>query len=257
MIAAQGIVVTTGRRRLVDVVSIAVRPGQVTAVLGPNGSGKSTLLKVLAGEIAPSGGSVSLDGRPLAAWRRADLARRRAVLPQHGAIDFPLTAGEVVALGRSPWSGRPESLDDADAVAHARERLDLGPLWDQLYPTLSGGERQRVQLGRALAQLWVRRPAAPRYLLLDEPTSALDIAHQLEVLALARELAGKGIGVLAVLHDLNQALTAADGFVLLARGQIVEAGAIADGPTAAALQAVYHVPVEFVRRADGRRAALV
>mgnify|MGYP003478585558 FL=1 len=92
--------------------SISVRPGELHALLGPNGAGKSTLFGVLAGDIAPTRGEVTLNGTPLSAHKPKDLARVRGVLLQQNTVTFPFTAREVVAMGRVPWARTPEEDDD-------------------------------------------------------------------------------------------------------------------------------------------------
>ncbi|HSI39237.1 MAG TPA: heme ABC transporter ATP-binding protein [Xanthobacteraceae bacterium] len=216
MYQAQGIVVAAGGRRLLDGAEITVRRGEVTVIVGPNGAGKSTLLKVLAGEIAPARGAVTLDGVPLAAFSPAALARRRAVLPQSVHVAFPFTVAEVVAIGLPAGAGR------SGRVERALARVDLTDFATRTYEPLSGGERQRVQIARVLAQLEAGEGAG--YLLLDEPTASLDLAHQMLVVRLAREVAAAGGGVAAVLHDLNLAAMAADRLVALKDGRVAAAG---------------------------------
>ena len=247
MIEARGVVVVgEGGRRLLDGVSVVLRPGCFTAVLGANGAGKTTLLRVLAGELAPDGGEVLLEGRGLAGLGRLGLARRRAVLGQHQGLEFGFVVRDVVELGRLPHAGTAAARDDGAAVAAAREAFGLGELWGRRYPSLSGGERQRVQLARVAAQLWGVEGA----LFLDEPTAALDLAQQRVALGFARRSAESGAAVLAVLHDLNQAALADE--VLLLRGGVLLAG----GPAGEVLrpemlEACFGVAVEVVRRAGG------
>jgi len=88
--------------RLRDI-SCEIRPGELSVIIGPNGSGKTSLVKVLAGELSPSQGQVSLDNINLTDWQSEALARRRAVMPQHATLDFPFRVRDVVALGRSPY----------------------------------------------------------------------------------------------------------------------------------------------------------
>ncbi|MBW8726822.1 MAG: heme ABC transporter ATP-binding protein [Inquilinus limosus] len=256
MIRAESVAFSIGRAQLLDGVDLAVAPGRFTAVIGPNGAGKSTLLRCLCGEIAPASGRVTLDGTPISAWDLVALARRRAVLPQQVTLDFPLTAREVVALGRGPHRGVADAGADRRAVDAALDAADVTVLAERSYPTLSGGEQQRVQFARALAQIHGTL-AAPTYLLLDEPTASLDLAHQSAVLRIARALADAGTGVLAILHDLNQAARYADEMVLLRRGRVFAAGPPAEVLTAATVEAVFGCPVEIIPNPHSDRPFLV
>lgn len=259
MIEAQNVTVRAGGLALLDGVSCALHPGTVTAVLGPNGAGKTTLLRVLSGMARPMSGEVLLDGVPLHAMDRATLARRRAVLGQHQALEFGLLVEDVVALGRLPHAGTALARGNRAAIASARDKFGLGAMWRRPYPTLSGGERQRVQLARIAAQLW--RPldtgeASTRLLFLDEPTAALDLSQQGVALAFARQLANEGAAVLAVLHDLNQA-TMADHAILLQAGRLIAVGKAAAVMQPDILRACFSVDIEAVARGDGRQAFLV
>ncbi len=91
-----------GHADLLRDVSLVVRPGEVLVMVGPNGAGKSTLLNVLAGDLAPTSGTVLLDGKPIGAYKPHDLALERAVLPQQALLQFAFTVREVVEMGRSP-----------------------------------------------------------------------------------------------------------------------------------------------------------
>jgi iron complex transport system ATP-binding protein len=214
------------RRALVDQVTLTVTPGEMVALLGPNGAGKSTLLKLLAGDVAPSTGQVMLDDDALATVRSHQLARRRAVLRQDLALPFSFTAAEVVRMGRLPHRGIADEREDARIVADALELLNAGHLAHRLYPTLSGGEQQRVQLARALTQIWAPGESG-RYLLLDEPTSNLDLVHQHQALSVARSFAReRGIGVLAILHDVALAVRHADRLALLKGGRLIASGSV-------------------------------
>ena len=105
-LAARGLTVAIDGARLLDEVDFEARPGELHALLGPNGAGKSTLLGALAGDVTPTAGTVSLDGRPLAEWKLRELARVRAVLLQQHEVFFPFTVREVVEMGRAPWRAR-------------------------------------------------------------------------------------------------------------------------------------------------------
>jgi iron complex transport system ATP-binding protein len=257
MIVATDLGIRIGGVSLLRDTAICVAPGSFVAIIGPNGAGKSTLLRALAGELPPAEGRVTLDGMAVVRLPRGELARRRAVLPQAVRLAFPMLVEEVVALGRTPHFGAPTMKDDDQAGAAAIARAGIGPLCGRSYDTLSGGEQQRVNLARVLAQIWTREPTAPRYLLLDEPTAPLDVAQQHHVLRLVRELADSGIGVCAVLHDVNQAAMWADTIVALRGGRSVAHGTPAQVITAETLESIYAVPFAVLGAPGGAPVAQV
>lgn len=226
-------------RQVLDGVDFEAVAGQVVALVGPNGAGKSTLLAALAGELAPSAGTVELDGQPLAHWTTLDMARRRAVLPQTHTVGFPFTAREVVAMGRAPWVRTERREHDEKQIAAAMAATDVAHLATRSFPTLSGGERARVALARVLAQ-------DTATLLLDEPTAALDLGHQEAVLRLAAERADDGAAVVVVLHDLGVAAAYADRVAVLDSGRIAADGPPRDVLTTELLTRVYQHPVEVL-----------
>ena len=221
MIIARHVALTLGGKRILDEVSIGVEPGTITAVIGPNGAGKSTLLKIITGELKPDRGMVQLDGRDIENWSAQEMARRRAVLPQSSSLSFPFVVREVVLMGRMPYRDGLETAEDLAIGREALSLVDLEAFEERNYITLSGGERQRVHLARILAQVWETDKENPKYLLLDEPTSSLDLQHQHSTLQIARQWAGRGAGVLVILHDLNLAMTYVDKVLLLDRGKTV------------------------------------
>lgn len=211
-------------RELLRNITFRLTDGELLAVLGRNGAGKSTLLRHLTGELGKEG--VRMFGQPLREYAAADLARRRAALPQQTPLTFAYEVLDVVLLGRIPH-GRRETPEDREIARAALARVGLAGFEHRNILTLSGGEQQRVHLARVLAQLWAD-PAAPeqpaRVLLLDEPTSSLDLAHQHATLRLARELCTQGVGVIAVLHDLNLAAQYADRVLIVAGGRVTALG---------------------------------
>ncbi len=214
---AESIAVRVGRRELIHDVSLALVPGEFVAVIGPNGAGKSTLMNALAGDRRVASGRVTLDGLPLASWGKTTLAHRRAVLPQHSAVAFDFTGRQVATLGLLAHRGELSDKRTAAIVGRALDETEATTFADRPYSVLSGGERQRVQLARVLAQCDAD-PAAKRYLLLDEPIAGLDLAHQHAALAGARRRVERGLGVLAVLHDLSMAARYADRVAILQDG---------------------------------------
>lgn len=211
-------------RRILDAISLDLRPGELLAIVGPNGAGKTTLLAAMAGDLVPSAGVVSLDGRRLQHWTPLDLARRRAVMPQASKLGFSLAVHEVVALGRAPYRQIHGRHVHAAAIERAIALADIGHLARRAYMTLSGGEQQRVQLARAIAQLNLEDAKAAPLLLLDEPTASLDLAHAHAVLKISRDLAARGVAVAAVLHDLPLAYRYADRVAVLQGGRLQALG---------------------------------
>ena len=215
-------------------ISFALLPGCVLGVVGPNGSGKTTLLRLLYRFHRPTTGTVSIDGQDIWTQTARKVARKVAVVLQEQPTDFALTVREIAALGRTPHSrgfGGRDGARDAEIVDRALDRLDLRGLADRHLGTLSGGERQRVMVARALAQ-------EPRLLILDEPTNHLDIRHQLEVMALIRDLP---LTIVTSLHDLNMAAGACDDVLLLKDGRALGFGPPADVLTEAALSGAFDV----------------
>lgn len=255
MIEVESVRVRAGGVKLLDGVSLAVRPGEVVALLGANGAGKSTLLGAVAGDITPEAGAIRLAGRPVAGWTPAELGRVRAVLRQRCDLDFDFRVDDVVLLGRSVHSRRETRYDHAIAQAALRE-VGCDHLTGRSYLTLSGGERQRVQLARVLAQIWESAGGEGSYLLLDEPTASLDLREQHRVLAIARDFARRGGGVLAVVHDLNLASQYADRLVVLRKGRVVAAGEPAAVLTPETVQEAFAVTVCLMRYPQ-RRVPLI
>jgi iron complex transport system ATP-binding protein len=240
VLEAHGVTVAYGGRPVVDDVDLSVRSGEIVALVGPNGAGKSTLLGVLAGDLAPDRGSVTVDRAPISSWRPNELAIRRGVLLQRVALSFPFTVTQVVRMGRAPWGGTTaEDWDDA-VVAAAMVETDVRELADRVFTSLSGGEQARAALARVLAQ-------EASILLLDEPTASLDIRHQEQVLRVARSRADRGDAVVVVLHDLDIAAAHADVVVVLADGRIRAQGPPDEVCTAELLSDVYEHPIEVLR----------
>ncbi|HLV11970.1 MAG TPA: ABC transporter ATP-binding protein [Trueperaceae bacterium] len=229
-----------------DGVTLRVEPGEVVGLIGPNGAGKSTLLCLFTRQLAPASGRVLLDGRELERFGRFELARRVALVSQEPEVPVGFTVAETVAMGRAPHVGLlgAPGPEDERVVAAALAATGMLPLAGRRVETLSGGERQRAVFARALAQ-------EPAYLLLDEPTNHLDLRYQVELLAYARAQAAAGVGVLAVLHDLNLAARACDRLVLLSAGRVAAAGPPPEVLRPELLAATYRAAVDVLTSADG------
>jgi iron complex transport system ATP-binding protein len=235
-LAAEGLSVELAGRRVLTDVACSIVPGRITGLIGPNGAGKSTLLRSLAGLVAPTAGSVTLDGRSIAGLSRRDVARAIAFLPQERTVHWPLAARAVVALGRIPHRSGPagEGAADTRAIDEAMTAMDIVALADRPVGELSGGERARVLFARALAQ-------RSSVIIADEPTAGLDPAHALELLELLSRLATEGRGIAIALHDLSLAARFCHDVVVLNEGRVVASGARPDVMTAERLAGVFGV----------------
>ncbi|MBC2933774.1 heme ABC transporter ATP-binding protein [Nocardioides sp. zg-1228] len=237
--SVRGVTTSFGTRRVLDDVDLDLHAGEVLALVGPNGTGKSTLLAVVAGDLEPERGAVTVHGRPVRQWRLQALARERAVLTQEQRVSFPFPVREVVEMGRAPWRGHPEEdLDDLE-VAAAMQTTEVEHLAVRSFGSLSGGEKGRASFARVLAQ-------QTGILMLDEPTAALDIGHQETLLATARRRAAAGAAVLVVLHDLTLAAAHADRMVLLEDGRVAAVGTPREVLDPALLTRVYRHRIEVV-----------
>jgi len=233
-----------GARPVLRGVDAGFARGKVTGIVGPNGAGKTTLLRVALGLMAPSSGSVNVLGKPLALWSREGLARTIAYLPQRGDAHWPVPARQLAALGRLPHRAAfaPLSSIDAEAVDIALTRCDALQFADRPMDELSAGERARVLFARALAT------GAP-VLLADEPAAFLDPAHQLRLMDLLREEAGRGTAVAVTLHDLSLAARHCDEIVVLHQGRAAAMGPPGSALSDATLAEVFGIGVE--RTASG------
>jgi iron complex transport system ATP-binding protein len=164
---------------------------------------------------------------------------------QEVQVAFDFTVREVVSLGRLPHLRKPKPFSALDEriVNAAMERVQILQLAGRSVQSLSSGERQRVFLAMALAQ-------EPKVLLLDEPTAHLDLKYQIEFLELIRELANRGLAVIASVHDLNLAAQYANRVAVLSQGSIAGCGPPREILTSELIQRVWGVQVNVVQRSE-------
>ena len=218
MIQLDDLCFSYGGRTVLHDISATFSPGKLYAVLGPNGSGKTTLIRLLSRLLLPDSGSLTLDGKSYACFGRKEFSRQLALLPQTRPIPA-ISVQDLVSHGRFPYLGlsRTPGKADIDAVERAMAAVNVLDFAGRDLRQLSGGERQRVYLALLLAQ-------DTRYVLLDEPTTYLDASAQFSVMENLKRMSQDGKCVIAVLHDLNLALSFSDEICLLDQGRIAAFG---------------------------------
>lgn len=215
--------------------SFAVEKGTFFVILGPNGSGKTTLLKTVSGIGRIDTGTVSIRGQSITAYRRKELARTVAFVPQMVSLDLPYTVAEVVMMGRAPYLGALGVEGETDRViaGEAMAFTGVARLSERKFNELSGGERQRVMIAKAICQ-------KPEVILLDEPTASLDLSYQVKIMDLMEQLkTQQGTTVIMVSHDINLAAMYGDRLLLLKSGDIVGMGSPAEVLTRPLLERTY------------------
>lgn len=212
---AEGVFVSLGGLPILRDVSVSVAAGEAVALLGGNGSGKSTLVRSLMGLIPLQSGSVSLFGEPLESFR--DWARIGYV-PQHSAVAVAnATVREIVSSGRLAHRRPFQWLRRADhaAIDQALEQVGLSGRAGWPFASLSGGQKQRVLIARALA-------TQPDLLVMDEPLAGVDLHSQGGLADLLGRLAGRGLALLVVLHELGPMAAVLHRSVTLCDGRVVD-----------------------------------
>lgn len=211
MIELRNITLGYGSRTLIEDATTLFECGSMVALLGRNGTGKSTLLRALAALGDVQQGEIYIDGRPLAGLSRGELSRLVAFVTTERIDVEALTAYDLVAIGRSPytnWMGR-LSDDDRVAIERAMQIAGVAHMAERRVETMSDGECQRVMIARALAQ-------DTRVILLDEPTAFLDLPNRYELCTLLSRLAhDEGKCVIFSTHELDIALSLADSIALV------------------------------------------
>jgi iron complex transport system ATP-binding protein len=222
--------------------SFTIAPGERIAILGPSGAGKTTLLKLISGDLRPHVGFYECKGAPIQAWSLRSLSRARAVLPQSSEVAFGLMAHLVIGLGRIAIVG---DFKRDETVRQAARLSSCEHLLHRSFDTLSGGEKARIHLARVFAQLWDEKNSL---ILVDEPLASLDPGLQIELLESMKQYAdARNHAIVAILHDINQAMHHFDRLILVKEGKIVGdhaagMGAISD------LAALYQIQLDVIER---------
>ena len=218
-------------RKVVDGVSVRIRPGEVIGLLGPNGAGKTTSFHLILGLMPPKAGSVLLDGRVITNLPMYMRARRGVgYLPQEASIFRRMTVEEnllsILELRRTSPEQRRERCNELIhefGLTHVRRSPGYA---------LSGGERRRAEIARALA-------SEPRYMLLDEPFAGIDPIAVSDLQNIVVRLREKGIGVLITDHNVRETLQITDRAYIISQGRIFRHGTPLELASDAEVRKVY------------------
>lgn len=241
MLEVRGLKCGYGKAEIVHGVDFDIGAGEFVCVLGPNGCGKTTTMKAVLGLLPTMGGSVEVDGRPVAGMTERERARHLAYIPQAHTPPFPFSVADVVILGRTPYVNRMRSVpaEDKRIARESMERMGVLEFAERPYTHLSGGQQQLVLIARALAQ-------QPGLMVMDEPTASLDFGNQQLVLRQMRNLADSGTGVLMVTHDPDHALFCAHRVIVMESGRVIAQGPPARVLDQPCLQRIYGTDVRVL-----------
>jgi ABC-2 type transport system ATP-binding protein len=205
------LIVSFGRRRALDGLTLRASAGALTAVLGPNGAGKTTLLRCCTGLVRPRSGNIAVLGQRPGA---PGLAARIGLMPQSTGAWSGIRAGELLQY----LAGLYANPHDVDALV---ERLDLREFARTPYRRLSGGQQQSVNLAAAIL-------GRPELVFLDEPTAGMDPHARRATWHLLRELRAAGVTLVLTTHAMDEAEALADEVYILDAGRVAVAGTVAE-----------------------------
>ncbi len=205
-----------GRTLAVDDISFQARPGEIFGLLGPNGAGKTTTISILSGLLAPTAGSVTVDGRPMSPTAAA-VKRTMGIVPQEIALYDELNARENLSF----WGGL-YGLSGSRLRGRVDQVLALIGLTDRAgdrVKTFSGGMKRRLNLGLGLVH-------EPTVLLLDEPTVGVDPQARINILEVIRQVAASGKTVLYTTHYMQEAEELCQRLAIMDHGRILAEGSV-------------------------------
>ncbi|WP_321532631.1 ABC transporter ATP-binding protein [uncultured Desulfuromonas sp.] len=250
VIEARNLRFSYGRKPVLQGVDFNLAAGEVVSLLGPNGSGKSTLLKILLGLLRGQG-EVTLFGKPIGDYRRQDLARKIAYVPQIHHMPFSYTVLDVVLMGRLAHGSLFSNYCKRDyRLAHeALEQVGAEALAAMPFSRISGGQQQLALIARALCQ-------QAEILFLDEPVNGLDYGNQIKLLRFLRDFAKRGTTFLKTTHYPDHALACSDRVAMLDHGEIFAFDQVDRVLTPDNVQRLYGVAVEIAESRYGYRCCM-
>jgi ABC-type cobalamin/Fe3+-siderophores transport systems, ATPase components len=231
-----------GKRNIFEDISFSVGSGEVFCILGPNGTGKSTLLRCLCNLYRLNAGSISIDGRDIASYGPANLAKKIGFIPQIHTPTFPYTVLQVVLMGRTPHMNMIATPSESDykIAEEAIKTVNIEYIMDKPYTELSGGQMQLVLMARVLAQ-------EPEILLLDEPTSHLDVGNQIHTIEMVRMLSKKGLSLVMTSHFPDHTFLSSHKVGIMKDKRFIAMGPADEVVTEENLARTYGVSIKIVR----------
>ncbi|MBU0465835.1 MAG: LPS export ABC transporter ATP-binding protein [Proteobacteria bacterium] len=203
-------------KKVVDDVTLTVKPGQVTGLLGPNGAGKTTSFYMAVGLIKPDGGTILINKEDITGYPMYIRARKGiGYLPQESSIFKKLTVQQNITailevLPQNGFNIKQKAMD-------LMKELGIYNLANQKASSLSGGERRRLEISRVLA-------TDPLFILLDEPFAGIDPLAVIDIQQIIYQLTKKGIGVLISDHNVRETLGVCDDAYIMSQGKVIESG---------------------------------
>ncbi len=251
-INVSGVEVGYDNEVIIQNIDFTLNKGEITTIIGPNGSGKSTILKAMTRLVKYQKGNIYLDGKGILEYGNKQFARKIGVLPQCHIAPPDFKVKDLVSYGRLPYQGilKKQSDEDEKIIEWAMKATGVFHFREKSIQDCSGGEAQRVWIATVLAQ-------QPEVMFLDEPTTYLDISHQLEMMKLLKKLnRTSNIGIVMVLHDINQALEVSDRIIIIKKGEKYADGSPQEVITSKMMKEVYEVDCEVVWL-DGRKSPIL
>lgn len=199
-------------------INLALKAGELIALIGLNGAGKSTLLRTITGIQKPLSGNIMLNNKPLDAYSQPQLATAMSLVLTESLPPSNLTVYELVALGRQPYTNWLSALSENDkqAITHALELTRTTHLAHKKHYEISDGQLQKVLIARALAQ-------DTPLIILDEPTTHLDILHKASLLKLLKKMAAEtGKCIFYSTHDVDLALQLSDSLAVITNSKLIQ-----------------------------------
>ncbi len=248
MLKVENLSFSYGTEAVLRGLTVEIRSGAITTLMGANGCGKTTLLQLMAKNLRPDSGRITLEGADIRRISLKAFSKSVAMVHQKNTAPDDLTVERLVSYGRLPYRSILKAGlngEDQEQVDRALALTGLTELRDRQLGALSGGQRQRAFIAMALAQ-------NTKMLLLDEPTTFLDARYQVEILRLIAKLnREEGITIIMVLHDINQALAYADEVIGMLDGEILLQGAPREVITSDSIRRLYGIELPLYRTDGG------